>query len=148
MTCCAECQTRPNDVRRHDHAGSHRDSNAGIRCSAKGCSRVLDQCRTKTTCISCANTAAGTGTVIVDAAFAKQRHWIRKTVLTGTRSVCGARRLLRLRAIFRSLMPKVENEHAQDRDHTGKHATQPHRRGGSRDGFMTLPRAAPTRITT
>jgi len=88
--CCAERQTRPNKIRRRDHAGSHRYSNAGIRCSAKGSSRVLGHCRTKTTCTSCANKAAGTRTVFVDATFAKQRHWIGKTVITGTRTVRGA----------------------------------------------------------
>jgi hypothetical protein len=88
--CCAECQMRPNNVRRHDHAGSHRYSHAGIRCSAKGSSRVLDHCRTKTTCSSCAIKAAGTRTVIVEATFAKQRHRISKTVITGTRTVRGA----------------------------------------------------------
>ena len=88
--CSAECQTRPNNVRRHDHAGSHRYSNAGICCSAKGSSRVLDHCRTKTTCSSSTSKAAGTRTVFVDATFAKQRHRIRKTVITDTRTVRGA----------------------------------------------------------
>jgi hypothetical protein len=88
--CCAECQTRPNNVRRHDHAGSHRYSNAGIRCSATGSSRVLDHCRTKTTCSGRANKARKTRTVIVDVAFAMQRRWKRKTLITGTRTVRGA----------------------------------------------------------
>jgi len=88
--CCAQCQTRPNNVRRHNHAGPHRYSNSGIRCSAKGSSRGLDHCRTKTTCSGRANKAAGTRTFIVDVAFAKQRRWKRKTLITGTRTVRAA----------------------------------------------------------
>lgn len=87
--CRAQCQTRSTYVRRHHHVGAHRYSIARIRGSAKGSSRGLDHCRTKTTCSDRPRKAAGTRTVIVDGTFAKQKHWIRKTVITGTRTVHG-----------------------------------------------------------
>ena len=68
----------------------HRYSNAGSRCSARGGSRVLDYCRTKTTCSGRAIQAARTRPVIVDATLAKQRHWKRRRGITGTRTVRGA----------------------------------------------------------
>ena len=70
--CFAEHLTGPK-VRKHNHTGFHHYFIAGIRYSASGSPRLLEHSRTRTKCSSRLNKAAGTRTVIIDAAFCEAK---------------------------------------------------------------------------